>query len=121
MAREISNSDDILDSRDVIERIEELRSMRDDDPETFEDSEELYALETLAEEASDYAPEWEFGETLIREGYFETYAQELAEDIGAVDPNASWPLTHIDWAAAAGELLIDYTAVDFDGQTYYIR
>lgn len=48
-------------------------------------------------------------------------AQELADDIGAIDSNAKWPLNHIDWEAAAEELKMDYTEVNFNGTTYYIR
>ena len=32
-----------------------------------------------------------------------------------------WPNTCIDWDQAAGELKMDYSAVDFDGVTYWIR
>lgn len=59
--------------------------------------------------------------TLIRESHFEDYAQELAEDIGAIDRDAGWPLRHIDWEAAADELLIDYTSTEFDGVIYHYR
>src|SRR5438270_149803 len=34
----------------------------------------------------------DFEPTLIAETDFEDYARELAEDIGAIDPRASWPL-----------------------------
>ena len=38
-----------------------------------------------------------------------------------VNADAAWPANHIDWEAAADALLIDYTEVDFAGETYYIR
>ena len=66
--------------------------------------------------------------TLIREDYFTEYAQELAEDIcpwpsgsSERDALAWWPYRHIDWEAAADELKYDYTTVEYDGDTYYIR
>lgn len=168
MARSISNSDDMIDSRDVIERIEELEGEResaaihtccihcgqdiegcelDDDwrdrgnntecpdgsgrthapPEDArgeldeDDAAELAALKALAEEAEGYAPDWRHGEALIRDSYFEDHARELAEDIGAVPKDLSWPACHIDWEAAANALKQDYTAVDFDGIDYWIR
>ena len=34
---------------------------------------------------------------------------------------ASLAATCIDWAQAARELRMDYTSVDFDGVTYWIR
>ena len=132
MSKEISNGDDIIDSRDVIARIEELTEMRDafieSEPSAIawaeaepDNAEELTALEALAEEASGYAADWRYGETLIRDSYFERYAQELADDIGAIPSNAEWPCTCIDWERAARELQMDYTSVDFDGVTYWIR
>lgn len=51
----------------------------------------------------------------------EDFAQQLAEDIGAIDENASWPYTCIDWERAARELMFDYFSVDRDGKTYYFR
>jgi hypothetical protein len=58
---------------------------------------------------------------LINESYFETYAEQFADDIGAIDAKATWPLNHIDWKAAAEDLLQDYTSLDFGGTTYYGR
>lgn len=157
MANTPDNFDDVIDSRDVIARIEELEGEREalDDAFTtaYEDwqaiprgddgdaeahaaqiraerdlnnwddeyADELRILKALADEASGYAADWQHGETLIRDSYFKDYAQELAEDIGAIDNNASWPLTCIDWDQAARELRMDYSAVDFDGITYWIR
>lgn len=66
-------------------------------------------------------PDWQYGEMLIREDYFEDYAREPAEDIGAIDPNALWPLSYIDWEAAAEALLVDYIEVEYRGTTYYAR
>jgi len=86
-----------------------------------EEAEELAALKALVEQASGYAADWEHGETLIRDSYFETYAQELAEDIGAINSEATWPNNCIDWEQAARELRMDYTSVSFDGVDYWIR
>jgi antirestriction protein len=137
MTRTISNYDDVIDSRDVIARIEELEGERDSyataqagegEPEVMDweadfpdDAEELATLKALAEEAEGYAPDWTHGETLIRDSYFVEYAQELAEDIGAINHEASWPNTCIDWEQAARELRMDYTAVEFGDVTYWIR
>lgn len=83
-------------------------------------NEELTALLKLQEEAEPYAADWTYGETLIRDSYFKQYAEELADDIGAIDRNATWPLSCIDWDEAARQLQQDYTSVDFDGVTYWI-
>ena len=154
---EISNSSDVIDSRDIIARIDYLEGELDDNapecgdcdglgskvevgdgsecescngtgrlygsnnPDSADDHAELEALKALADEAEGYAPDWLYGETLIRDSYFETYAQELAEDIGAIKSDATWPNTCIDWKQATRELQQDYTSVDFDGVTYWVR
>jgi hypothetical protein len=86
----------------------------------FNGLEELWALRQLAEQCEDCG-DWLHGATLIRDTYFKEYAQELADDIGAIDSNAGWPTCHIDWDAAAESLRQDYTEVEFDGVTYLIR
>lgn len=58
---------------------------------------------------------------LIADSYFERYAEELAEDIGAIPHDAQWPANRIDWEAAADDLRMDYTAVTFDGNDYLMR
>lgn len=125
-----TNSDDIIDSRDIIKRIEELEELITSDdsnelPETApvageEERAELAVLKSLADEAEGCA-DWRYGEALIRDSYFETYAQELAEDCGTITGSEGWPLNCIDWEKAARELQTDYTSVDFDGVTYWIR
>jgi antirestriction protein len=38
----------------------------------------------------------------------EKFAQDMAEQLGSVDKNASWPNDCIDWEKAARELMYDY-------------
>jgi len=114
----IDNSADVIDSRDIIARIEDLES--DEESLDEDDKQELKNLKALADEAST-SPDWKYGETLIRDSYFVEYAQELAGDIGAIDKNNSWPSRCIDWEQAAEELKVDYFSVDFDGVDYWIR
>ncbi len=124
MAGEITNSDDTIDVRDVIERIEELTGAetRDDDEQR-----ELAALQALLLECKSagggdlqHEGVW-YPVTLIRDSHFEDYAQELAEDIGAINRDAQWPNNFIDWKAAAEALQGDYTSVEFEGVTYWTR
>ncbi len=131
MSDPISNYDGVLDSRDIIARIEHLSALRqpgpvdlgDEDNGTDQDTlfQELAALEALQDEAEGYSPGWQYGATLIRDSHFTTYAQELAEDIGAINPNFAWPTCHIDWEAAADALKMDYTEVKFAGVAYWVR
>jgi hypothetical protein len=118
------NRDDVIDSRDVIARIKDLEAeLEDEDPNEVDPDarEELAALKALTDEGRQ-SPDWHHGETLIRDSYFRDYAKQLAEDIGAVDPELQgrWPYTCIDWDEAAEELKNDYFEVDFDGVTYWI-
>jgi hypothetical protein len=134
--REISNTDDVIDSRDVIARIEALQDERDNleamddveitlelrqaDWDESEEGQELKVLLALQDDAED-SSDWKYGETLIRDSHFEDYAQELAEDCGMIERDVKWPYTCIDWERAASELQQDYMQVNFDGVDYWIR
>jgi hypothetical protein len=128
-----TNTDDVIDSRDIIARIEELESdieaAEEDEDEVLDEAaeeeletlvEELETLKTLADEASG-SPDWSYGEALIRDSYFQDYAQELAEDCCGMPNPDQWPARCIDWEQAARELQMDYMSVDFDGVDYWIR
>jgi hypothetical protein len=175
VANRVHNGCDIIDSRDIIERIEELEGeiigatvtwtidgdgeepaqgevqgveenaeggvclvvtptrkdvdtdvrlfVEDTDlPNDSDDLSELLMLRALVKELDSTAGESaHHGITMIRDSYFEDYARELAEDIGAIDRNATWPNNYIDWEAAADALKTDYSTVDFDGIEYWVR
>jgi hypothetical protein len=118
MRREISNQDDLIDSRDIIARITELEETeeRDEDEQA-----ELEALTALQDEAEDCCTDWRHGETLIRDSYFRRYAEQYADDIGAINGDAHWPNCCIDWERAARELQQDFSSAEFDGVTYWVR
>lgn len=118
--REISNSDDVIDSRDVIARIEALQENVDDGTADEEEAAELKTLLALQDEAEGYAPDWQHGAQLIRDSYFVTAMQELCEDIGDM-PKGFPSYIEIDWEATARNLQVDYTSVEFDGVTYWVR
>ena len=141
----ITNTEDVIDSRDIIERIEELEENLETCPHCgegiyFEDDEtnfvcpecekpvfddleedELDALKALQDEA-DGSPDWPHGKTLIRDSYFTEYAEELCKDIGDLPHELPWYIeNHIDWDGVAEELKADYMDVDFGGVSYFIR
>jgi len=133
VANRVQEGEDIIDSRDIIERIEELKGERPDMPSepkatdypedgswSEDQEEELNKLVKLAEEVEGCS-DWQHGEALIADSYFETYAEQLADDIGAISSDAKWPLNHIDWKAAADELKQDYTSVTFGETEYWVR
>ena len=135
-----TNTDAVIDSRDVIARIDELEgelaalneaideAAADDKADAIgaaedwllDNHDELNALQALAAEAADYADDWQHGATLVSLEYWPTYAQELVEDIGDLPRNIPSYIV-IDWEATAGNLQADYTEVDFDGATYLVR
>lgn len=82
-----------------------------------EEIEELEELETLESEISGFM----HGETMIPERDFEDYARQFAEDIGAIPDDARWPCTCINWTEAADELRMDYSEVEYQGDTYLVR
>ena len=117
----MNNHEDIIDSRDIIERISELELDEGKGPDCEEYPGELKALKALNDEGLVSSEDWEEGATLIRDSYFTDYAQELAEDLGLIDDSSRWPSYCIDWERAARELQMDYTPIDFYGVTYCVR
>lgn len=152
-----ANTDDVIDSRDIIARIEELESdlqaVHEQETENgktnldFEewllavradassahchennaDVEELQELRQLAADGES-SPDWEYGETLIREDYFTSYIEELIGDCYEMpkemrDNSGGWPWRHLtmDYGAAAEEAKADYMEVTFFGVVYLIR
>ena len=83
------NYEDIIDVRDIIERVEELESLKDDhesEPDgghwSDEDAQELQSLIAILEDLKGYGgdEQWRgdwYPVTLIRDSYFTDYAQEL--------------------------------------------
>lgn len=122
--KQITNTDDTIDSRDIIERISELELELEDDSLDAENRQEvqgeLDTLKKIADDCEGYG-DWKYGATLIRDSYFEEYAQHLAEDTGAISRDATWPNNYIDWEAASDALKEDYMEVDFDGVSYWMR
>lgn len=126
----IDNSADIIDSRDIIARIEHLEERLDED-HVFEEGEiepldddekkELAALKKVADECDRYG-DWEDGAALIRDSHFADHAER--EFVETADHNVDmsrWPYSCIDWEKAAEELQQDYMSVEFDGVTYWMR
>ncbi|SPA50628.1 antirestriction protein ArdA [Cupriavidus taiwanensis] len=127
MTTEITHAD-ILDLRDITDRVEDLESQKEDaelaedssaamrEWDASEEAHELSQLLALLDELRGYGGnhQWRgdwYPDILIAEDHFQDYAQELAEDCGMVTKGAQWPNNCIDWEQAARELKMDYTYV----------
>lgn len=98
----------------------DIGALRDNSPEEFtkDEEKELTQLRELRDEIGD---EFRHGVALIPESDFEEYAQELADDLGVLDTDNTWPLYCIDWEYAARELKHDYCPIQVDGVWHLYR
>lgn len=130
-----ANTEDYLDVRDMIARVEVLREERDSyiedgagDSEAYgrtDEGAELTATESLLAEMAGKGgdEQWEgvwYPVTLIRDSYFEDAMDDMLEDCGMIptfDNLPSFVTLTIDYLA----LQQDYTSVEIDGVTYWYR
>ncbi|KVO83331.1 hypothetical protein WL21_09875 [Burkholderia ubonensis] len=133
---DITSYDDIIDVRDITDRVEKLREARDDWAECSGDDEkwaethpdaaaELESLESLLDDIRGYGGDhqWEgswYPLTLIRDEHFTEYAMELLADIGDIPRNIPHYIV-IDEEATAENIRADYSEIEFDGATYWYR
>lgn len=119
-----------IDSRDLIDRLSTLGvdnwcAVDYDDTDTDDRAEIdalVDALTVLYDSSEDTCEDGIFG---VAESEWVDYAQEFADDTGAV-PDAvkeghRWPLYCIDWERAARDLAHAYSLVTIDGTDYYVR
>jgi hypothetical protein len=118
--------DTVIDSREIIERLEELEGMDDtgeDEGDGLDDADkaELKMLKALVEELRTVGGDSpEDGLTLVRDSYFVDYVQETLEDCGELPKDLPSYIV-VDWTATARNIQQDYTRVKFDGVTYWVR
>lgn len=133
MAYNLDGSDDLFDSREVIERIAELESLAEtmsDEEETQEaragayeeyDADEYAALIEFRDEYDgQFGDSFEDGITFIHEDYFTDAMKELCEDVGYL-PEGTPDWLVIDWDETADNLRVDYSEAEFRGSTYWAR
>ena len=108
-------NEDVFDSRNVEERIEELEEQEQLNEEELE---ELRDLNELKEECLNYG--WENGIQFIRESYFEEYAEELFNEcyVSSVPDMVN---NYIDYKKFASDLQMDYSEIEFRGITFFWR
>ena len=148
--KSVLNKEDLLDSRDIIDRIQELakfqievfneqQSLEDDDDLQIEEEdynndhfrywlkeapsdEEREELKALLalNDECEGLSDWTHGETLIHSNYWVEYVEGLLIDCGDL-PKEIPHYIAIDWEKTADNIEQDYMRVDFDGEEYLIR
>jgi hypothetical protein len=139
-------STQVLDTRDLIERRDELKEgILNSFLETFEHYKErtesfediLFEEEEIQEWKEDWeddlqeidqidkieytlGSEFEYGVTLVREDYWEEYVEDLLVEIGYL-PKELPCWIEIDWVSTAYNVSQDYEEVLYQGDTYLGR
>jgi hypothetical protein len=149
MSRDVSNTEDIVDSRNIENRIDELEELEtavteartaleqasadidDEDREELEsalesaesdfDDDSRDELKILRDLRDDVSSsEWRHGVTLIRRSYWVEYCEDFCKDIGDI-PEEIPSYIEIDWDKTADNLEADYSTTDWDGIEYLYR
>lgn len=134
------NMEDIIDTRDLNDKLEELLSDQEDVQSELdllssdtEDEVELSEIESLEEQIKNLQdeidiledlkseiPEFENGEQMIKDSYFVDAMKELCEDIGDVSSDLPFYIV-IDWETTAENLKVDYSSCEYNGEIYWFR
>ena len=112
---DITNVDDVIDSRDILEYIEKYK-----DDEEFEKQGE--AVQRIVEEQcdneTDGLEDLKDGVTFIRDSDFEEYMSDYCYEVNQVDEALE---CYIDIEAFARDQQYDYDSVNFLGIDYWYR
>ena len=112
---DITNLDDVIDSRDILEYIEKYKDDKD-----FE--EKVKALQDIVDEYCDnYTDGLEylkFGVFFIRDSYFVDYMEDYFFQFADIDEALH---CYIDIEAFARDQQYNYDTVDFDGIEYWYQ
>ena len=128
------SGEDVLDTRDLDAKLDELESLQSDyddcedldedgvktvEPLDVVSAQMLKALRELKDEVGG----WHHGTGLIRETYWREYCQQLADDMGYTggDRNSNPLLDYVDWDQWADALTADYSVAEINGVTFYWR
>ena len=116
------NTDQIMDSREISDRIDELQDTDINEVLSDEDHSELQLLRALQEAFQNYG-DWDHGDSVIPEACFVEYISDIIDECYEIKKSSDWPYRHmtLDYEAAADEAKQDYTTCDHEGETYYFR
>lgn len=112
----ISPEDNIIDSRDFINRTCGLRTwQRYGNRLTTDERNELKSLDRISQSVHadrEYASEWRHGVPVVNDSYFTEYALAFARDIGM-------PLDELDPAAIVADVRAGCRPLDYMGRTFW--
>ena len=106
----------ILDTRTLQKRLRELEDVIEYHAEDWTEDDES-ELEELLEVKEQLGCSWNDGAALIPEYDWEDYVREMIAEIYSELPT----FLHVDWEKTAREVGYDYSAVEYQGDTYYYR
>jgi hypothetical protein len=113
--------DEELDYYDDIEFSEDYDEGEDPkDIFTKEWIDELNSIREIDELETEVGNEFQHGCTLIPIEEFEDYCKDLLKECGYISKDfPSWIV--VDYDATANNMKVDYTEVEFRGDTYFVR
>ena len=127
MTNIITNNDDVIDSRDILDYIKDKDNDRDFALENFvkdfraKEHYEEWIEQGYDDEHSNYDKSLEYledGITFIRDSYFEEYMLDYFLEFNQVDEAL---LCYIDIEAFARDQQYDYNSIYFDDVEYWYR
>lgn len=138
----------MIDTRDLAEKRDELKEFLVDDfnymfEKEIEDFDELIEIVDNSEdkdvqewkeennndfdhiEEIDYieynVSEFSFGATLIEDNEFEDYCRDLVNDCYDLGNVPTFIKDNINWSGIASDLSVDYSEVNYQGESYLVR
>ena len=116
---QVKNTDDVFDSRDLLEHIQNLEAISKRDETEDEELKQLKSVvqqfHEIYDEKKNYLKD---GIGFIRDSYFLAYQTDFFLEVNQVDE----ALQHyIDFEAFADDEMYGYSEVLFDGVTYHFR
>ena len=112
MTKRPTNTDDVIDSRDILNYIEEHS-------ETYEEVQDLQKIiNQYCDAYKEGLEDLRFGVFFIKDDYFEDYMWDYFLECNQVDEALE---CYIDIEAFARDQQYEYDWVDFDGEQYWYR
>jgi len=108
-----TNSDDVIDSRNILDYIKDKDNDRDFELENF--------VKKFRDEHYDYdksLEDLEFGVFFIRDSYFEDYMWDYFLEVNQIDEALE---CYIDIEAFARDQQYNYSYIDFGGEQYWYQ